>query len=72
MRDALRWLAVPIAAYLVITLGLPAAHGAAGNARFTTHAMGVGLGCAIIIAIVAAITVVANRRDHSRVPGGPS
>ena len=72
MRDNARWLAVPIAAYLVITLALPAAHGAAGNARFATHAMWVMLGCAIVVAVVAAITVVVKRRERSRVAGGPS
>ena len=72
MRDALRWLAVPVGAYLVITLGLPAAHGAAAHARFATHAIGVVLGCVIIVTVVTAITVMTNRRDRARVPGGPS
>jgi hypothetical protein len=76
MRDSLRWLAVPIAAYLVITLGLPAAHGAARQARFATHAMWVVLGCAIIVAVIVAViaasSALANKRDRSRVAGGPS
>lgn len=72
MRNSLRWLAVPIAAYLIITLGLPAAHGAARQARFATHAMWVVLGCAIIVAVIAARHALTNKRDRSRVAGGPS
>jgi heme/copper-type cytochrome/quinol oxidase subunit 2 len=80
MRDSLRWLAVPIAAYLVITLGLPAAHGAARQTRFATHAMWVVLGCAIIVVVIVAVIVaviaasraLANKRNRSRVAGGPS
>jgi hypothetical protein len=68
MRERLRWLAVPIAAYLVITLALPAANGAVAHAEFVAHAMWVILGCAIVIAIVAAGTWLANTRTRSRVP----
>jgi hypothetical protein len=72
MRDSVRWIAVPITAYLVITLGLPAAHGAASNARFAAPAIWVVLGCAIIITVVAVLGPLANKRNRSRVPGDPS
>ncbi len=72
MRD-LRGLAVPIAVYLVITLGLPAAHGAIDR-RFATHAMGVVAGCALVIAIAAACRLGRrmNNQTPSRVTKGPS
>ena len=50
MRDYLKRLAVPIAAYLVITLVLPAANGAATHHEFVHHAMWVVLGCALVVA----------------------
>jgi len=52
MRDRLRWLLVPIAAYLVITLVLPIANGAAARADFVRHATRVLAGCAAVVAIV--------------------
>jgi hypothetical protein len=70
MRERLCWLAVPIAAYLVITLVLPAANGAAAQPEFLAHAMWVIVGCAIVVAIVAAGTWLANTRTRSRVPTG--
>jgi hypothetical protein len=42
----LRWMAVPIAAYLAITLGLPLANGAAVRSGFVHHAAWVIAGCA--------------------------
>jgi 4-hydroxybenzoate polyprenyltransferase len=53
MRDYLKRLAVPIAAYLLITLALPAANGAATHHEFIHHAMWVVLGCALVVAAIA-------------------
>ena len=50
----LRWMAVPIAAYLVITLGLPLAHGAAMRGGFVHHAAWVLGGCVVVV--VAALS----------------
>ena len=48
------WLVVPLAAYLVITLGLPAANGAAHRADFARHASIVlGVCAASIVAVLA-------------------
>ena len=48
-------IAVPIAAYLVITLGLPLANGAAGRGDFVMHAVWVLTACAVVLAIAFAI-----------------
>jgi exosortase K len=58
-----RWLAIPVAAYLAITLLLPLAHGAAARPEFAAHAMWVLAGCAV----VALAVWVANNRVTSRV-----
>ena len=63
-----RW--VPIAAYLVITLGLPLAHGAAGRADFAAHAMWVLGGCLVVALGLAGLSRLANNRTSSRVPKG--
>ena len=47
----LRWLAVPMCAYLAITLALPAANGALGRAEFVHHALWVVGACVAVIAI---------------------
>jgi hypothetical protein len=76
--ERLKWLAVPIAAYLLITLVLPIANGAASRSDFAHHAMWVLLGCTLVIGSVAVIggaieLVVAgarrvvNNRSHRRV-----
>ncbi len=68
MRNSLGWLVVPIAAYLVITLGLPAANGALHSSAFLTHARWVVLGCAVIIPTAAGIArlwALAGHRGHS-------
>jgi len=60
MRDRLRWLAVPIAAYLAVTLALPAANAAVAGRDLHAlgyHAMWVVLGCALVIASVALASV---------------
>ena len=46
-----RWMAIPLAAYLVITLLLPAANGAAGRADFVRHAAFVLAGCVAAVAV---------------------
>jgi hypothetical protein len=76
----LRWMAVPIAAYLVVTLALPAANGAAASGAFLRHAGWVVAGCAAIVAFALAVSVAfslvarvalgaraANRRHARRV-----
>lgn len=79
----LRWMAVPIAAYLVVTLALPAIHGAALHGGFLRHAGWVVAGCVAVVALalgggvaftlaVQAIRRFANRRRRDGVvsPGG--
>ena len=80
MRDYLKRLAIPIGAYLVITLVLPAANGAATHHEFIHHAMWVVLGCALVVALVligalfgtlvslAGMRRLENTKTHSRVP----
>jgi len=79
--ERLKWLAVPIAAYLVITLVLPIANGAAGRTDFLHHAMWVLLGCTMVIAsiaivggaielVVAGARRVANNVRNRRVSSG--
>ena len=79
MRDYLKRLAVPITAYLVITLVLPPANGAASHHEFVHHAMWVILGCALVVALIALFGTLAevslagvrrlkNTRPSSRVP----
>jgi uncharacterized integral membrane protein len=60
MRDYLKRLAVPIAAYLVITLVLPAANGAATRHEFAHHAMWVVLGCAVVVLAIALFGTLAE------------
>jgi hypothetical protein len=73
----LRWMAVPIAAYLAITLGLPLARGAAIRGGFAHHAAWVLAGCAAIL-VVALIGGIAIELVHVTIgrlrspPGGPS
>jgi hypothetical protein len=49
-----RWLAVPLGAYIAITIILPAAHGAAHRDDFVKHSLLVMLGCGAILAVGAA------------------
>jgi hypothetical protein len=72
----LRWMLVPISAYLVITLALPLAHGAAFRGGFIHHATWVLAGC-VLIAAAALIGGIAReliRATIGRVrhPGGRS
>ena len=52
------WLVVPIAAYLAITLGLPAANGAAQRPDFARHASLVIAACIAAIAITLAFNAL--------------
>ena len=85
LRDRLRWLAVPIAAYLAITLALPIANGAAGREDFVVHAATVLGGCVLVVVAIVAfgagcelalagVRKVANNRRTRRVlsSGGKS
>jgi hypothetical protein len=74
----LRWLPVPIIAYLAIALGLPALNGAARNPEFATHAEMVFVVCGILIGIAVAGAVLyeaviwlGNKRLFRRVGGRP-
>lgn len=51
---SLRWMLVPITAYLVITLALPIANGAAARHDFVRHAAWVVGGCIAVIAVALA------------------
>ncbi len=62
---SLRWMAVPIAAYLVITLALPIANGAAGRQDFARHAVWVVGGCiAVVAAALAGVTIIGLIRNQ--------
>lgn len=54
--------AIPIAAYLVITLGLPLVNGAGARGEFAHHAMWVLAACAAVMGIAFVI----NRHAHRR------
>jgi hypothetical protein len=49
--DRVRWLAVPLGAYIAITVVMPAANGAARSQEFVHHSLLVLAGCAAILAI---------------------
>ena len=72
----LRWMVVPISAYLVITLALPLAHGAAVRGGFVHHATWVLAGC-VLIAGAALIGGIARELFRATIrrlrhPGGRS
>ena len=48
----LRWMVVPIAAYLVITLVLPFANGAGVRRDFLHHAAWILAGCGLVIGAI--------------------
>jgi hypothetical protein len=56
----LRWMTVPLGAYVVITVLLPMLNGAARRADFGWHVVAVLLGC---VATVVAAALVATVRD---------
>jgi hypothetical protein len=70
----LRWMMVPIGAYLVITLALPLAHGAAIRGGFVHHAASVLAGCAQMFAAALiggiAIELIRATMQRLRHPGG--
>jgi hypothetical protein len=72
----LRWMLVPISAYLVVTLALPLAHGAAIRGGFVHHATWVLAGCELIAATALiggiALELVRATIRRLRIPGGPS
>lgn len=56
---SLRWMLVPIAAYLAITLALPIANGAAARQDFVRHAAWVLGGCVAVVALaLAGVTII--------------
>lgn len=69
LRERVRWVLVPIAAYLAITVGLPAANGAVRHAAFFHHALLVLAGCAAVLVVAAAGGLVVERFQRK---GGPS
>jgi exosortase K len=66
-----RWIAIPVGAYLAITLGLPLVHGAAARADFAGHAMWVLGGCLAVALVLVGILRLANHRTIPRVGGTP-
>ncbi len=62
----LRWMAVPLAAYLTITLMLPAINGAAARPEFAAHAAWVLGGCAVAAAIALAAGEVVRLAGRAR------
>lgn len=67
---ALRWLAVPLGAYLAITVFLPMANGAASQPGFARHALWIGGACAAVFALALfaslAVTLVASLASGGR------
>ena len=55
LLERVRWLAVPVAAYLLIALVLPLANGAAGRSDFAHHAAEVLLGCGLVVGAISVI-----------------
>jgi len=56
---SIRWLAVPVGAYVAITVGLPAANGAIWRAEFVRHLALVVVGClAVAVGVLAIAHVV--------------
>lgn len=66
-----RWIAIPVAVYLAITLALPLVHGAGARADFASHAMCVIGGCLAVAIVLAGILRLANHRTLSRVGDRP-
>ena len=55
---ATRRVAVPVLAYLLVTLVLPALHGAAGRPGFAHHAACVLAGCLAVVALALALDLL--------------
>jgi hypothetical protein len=69
---AVRPLALPLAAYLVITLAVPAAGGAVTQAAFWRHAVWVLCGCLAVLVLSAAAQVVWARARGRLAARGPA
>jgi hypothetical protein len=55
-----RWLTVPLAAYLLVTLGLPAANGAIGRPDFARHAAWVIGSCIAVLGMFVLVPTFAH------------
>lgn len=55
---ALRWVAIPLCAYLLVTLALPLANGAAARAEFARHATAVLAACLVVVVLATSIELV--------------
>jgi hypothetical protein len=55
-----RWLTVPLGAYVVITLVLPLANGAANRRDFAHHALWVLGGCVAVLGICVCVGALAD------------
>jgi hypothetical protein len=76
----LRWMAVPLAAYLAVTAFLPLVHGAAARPGFARHIAWVAAGCTAVVALAfaaqtawaaaAAVRELATRGRCDRSGGG--
>jgi hypothetical protein len=64
LANRVRWLAVPIAAYLFITLALPIANGAARRAGFIHHVGFVVVGCVAVVGAVAFVELIRSWRKQ--------
>jgi exosortase K len=59
---ALHWLAIPLGAYVLITLVMPAANGAAHRADFAQHAATVLAACIAVVVVASLVTIIRNSR----------
>lgn len=59
---ALHWLAFPLGAYVLITLVMPAANGAAHRADFAQHAATVLAACIAVVVVASLVTIIRNSR----------
>ncbi len=57
---ALHWLAIPLATYILITLVMPAANGAAHRAEFAVHAAAVLAACVAVAVLASFVTIIRN------------
>jgi hypothetical protein len=73
----LRWMAVPLSAYSVVTVVLPLFNGAARRDDFARHVAWVAGGCAVVVTVALLVQTVsglaaAARARMIRGPGAPS
>jgi exosortase K len=62
-KTTLHWLAVPVAVYVLITLVMPLANGAAARGEFVRHATTVLTACVLVLTIAALTAVLRARRS---------